>query len=110
MARLVCVLIVAIATCGCVSTFDNVSSRHAIINDVTVRDPYLADYCVQAVDGEPVQRVSSPVATMVPLAIAEPGEHTLTIGKSHVTAYFESGKSYRIKKENDALSVVEKAD
>jgi hypothetical protein len=110
MSKIAIAGIVGMALCGCVSSPANFGARHAIIDDVTDKSPYISGYCVVAVDGKPPQRAKSPTVTTIPMVMVEHGEHTITIGETTVTANFEAGKGYRIKSENGDLSVVEKVD
>ena len=105
-------IILAIA-CGCASSAARHFVRHALVDDVTARPPLLADYCVVAVDGKPVNRLSCPY---IPVAELEPGIHTLTLRlaeaegrQSTVTADFQAGKNYHVKSEDGSLSIVEAA-
>jgi hypothetical protein len=75
-------------------------------------------YEVTAVDGKPVERARSPICTVVPYAIIEPGVHTLSlkppswsnIKATTVSASFESGKRYRLELNNEEVTVVEDTD
>ncbi|MBC8871357.1 MAG: hypothetical protein H8E44_18175 [Planctomycetes bacterium] len=118
MFRSTVAVILVTALGGCVSSPLHSVDRHAIVDDVTSKAPYIADNCVVAVDGKPVRRARSPTVTVIPMALVEAGEHTLTLNilskdslaYSTVTATFEAGKGYRIKSENGELSVVEKIE
>ena len=106
--------IIAVAMCGCIYTAGSFGRRHAIVDDVTSDPPFVAGYCVIAVDGKPVKRCRDPFLTVIPLVDLEPGTHKLTLqladekgNQSTVSADFESGKRYRIKSEDGELSIVE---
>jgi hypothetical protein len=118
MFRITVVGILVTALCGCISARGHFGVRHAIVDDVTGKSPFVSGYCVVAVDGKPVRRAKSATVTVIPMALVESGEHTLTLNvgsgdalaESTVTATFEAGKGYRIKSENGKLSVVEKTE
>ena len=112
------IYITAITLCGCASPAPRVDRPHATVNDVAVRAPLDSGYQVVAVDGKPVKRARSSIHTVVPFALIEPGSHTLsveprsggTLKATTVSASFEAGKRYRLKLENDEVTVVEDAD
>ena len=114
--RTFAVIIIAATTCGCLASGGS-SGRRAIVDDVMGKPPFVSDYGVVAVDGEPVKRCKDPFVTVIPLVELEPGTHTLTVrladedgNKSTVTGNFEAGKSYRVKSEHGKLSIVERND
>jgi hypothetical protein len=85
----------------------------AFINDTTSKSPCCH---VIAVDGKPPERVSHPTITMLPNAVIKPGEHTITAVTEKntknektvvVTFYFESGKWYLLRYQNEQLHIVE---
>lgn len=112
--RNLAIIILAATACGCLS---GSSKRHAIVNDVTTKPPFVCDYGVVAVDGKPVTRCKDSFVTVVPMVELEPGTHTLTVRladkdgkKATVTGDFAAGKGYRIRSENGTLSIVERDD
>ena len=115
MLRITAVGIVVIVGCGCISSAGRSTARYATVDDVTANSPFSSGYCVAAVDGKSVERARSATETVIPLALVDPGEHTLSLHtrggetpvETNVTAVFEAGKRYRIKNDNGELSVVE---
>jgi hypothetical protein len=118
MCKFAVISIVAAASCGCISAPGPFGDRHAIVNDVSVKAPLDSGYRVVAVDGKPAERARSAVVTVVPFVLVQAGEHKLSLepknGESlaatDVTATFDSGKRYRIQRENGVVSVIEEAE
>lgn len=117
MVLITAVGILVMACSGCISSAGRLDARYAIVDDVTREAPFVSGSCVVAVDGKPVQRARSGVVTVIPMALVDPGEHTLSL-KSHdadlpaettVSATFEACKRYRIKHENGEVSIVEES-
>ena len=112
------IFIVGIVLGGCVATASRVHGPHATIDDVAVPATLDSGYKVVAVDGKPVERARSSIDTVVPVAIIQPGTHTLsiephfgaTLEATTVSAAFEAGKRYRLKFEDEGVTVVEDAD
>jgi hypothetical protein len=72
-------------------------------------------YRVVAVDGKAVERAQSPIDTVIPNAVIEPGAHTLSLEHhtgttATVSASFEAGKRYRLELKNDEVTVAEDSD
>jgi hypothetical protein len=117
MQRLSVLGAVTVAVLGCASlgSLTPSSTSDAVIDDVTGKPPFVAGSCITAVDGHAVDRARGHVVTYVPVAIVTPGKHTLTVKLSDgetpetttVSASFEAGKRYRIKRNNDSVIVVE---
>jgi hypothetical protein len=110
---LISIGLVVLCLCGCTALRPR--SSYAIVNDVT-NQPIDAGYRVLDVDGKPVKRTEGIITTVIPMAIVEPGTHTLKIepGKdavqvTTVSASFEAGKLYRIVPDgnNNSVTVVE---
>ena len=111
---------VTLAACACASCESSTpAAPHAVINDVAVKHTVDSGYHLVAVDGKPVERVQSDgLITYVPLAIVEPGTHTLSLEPrdgstpevTTVTTTLEAGKRYRFKRENNSVTVVEDVD
>lgn len=105
-----------VALCMCSCTALRPRSTYAIVNDITGAETIDSGYLVLAVDGKPVKRTEGIITTVIPMAIVEPGTHTLKIepGKdaaqvTTVSASFEAGKLYRIvpDRNNNSVTVVE---
>ena len=113
--RITGVGVLVTALCGCISSAGRPAAQYARVDDVTGEAPFVSGYCVVAVDGKPVQRARSAVDTVIPIALIDPGEHTLSVkirgaeppAEMTVSARFEEGKRYRLKRENGEVSVVE---
>jgi hypothetical protein len=109
---------VAVLGCAAVGSLTPSSTTHAIIDDVTGNPATVAGYRIAQVDGHDVERARSHVITYVPVAIVTPGKHTLTLEPKDgetpetatVSASFEAGKRYRIRRQSDAIVVVEDED
>lgn len=110
MAKISIVGMFLTAVCGCTSA-GHLEARYAVVDDVTDKAPL----GVVAVDGKPVQRLHDSWVTVVPMALVDPGEHTLRLkphdaespAETTVSATFEAGKRYRLNRENGEVSVVE---
>ncbi len=106
---------VAVLGCASLNSLKPISTTDAVIDDVTGRAPFIGGSCITAVDGQPVDRARGRVVTYVPVAIVRPGTHTLTVklpeGETPetmtVSASFEAGKRYRIRRETDRVAVIE---
>jgi hypothetical protein len=111
-------VMVAVLGCAAVGSLTPSSTTHAIIDDVSGRPPIIAGYCITQVDGHGVERARSHVITYVPVAIVPPGKHTLTLElkdgetptTTTVSASFVAGKRYRIRRQDDAIVVLEDED
>jgi hypothetical protein len=107
--------LIAVALCGCTSPASRARNTYALLDDVSVPQEPNYDYKVVAVDGKPVERMHGYLATYVPYAVIEPGNHTLSLDPdvlstaqaTTLSASFEAGKTYRIKRENETVTVVE---
>ena len=105
-------MLLGIAALGCTATA--VPADKAVVNDVAVPAALDSGYRITKVDGKLVERARSQFVSVVPFVLLDEGEHTLSLqaasGKSlpdtAVTATFEVGKRYRLKKDGDVVSVV----
>lgn len=85
----------------------------SIINDVAVKAPLDSGYRVAAVDGKAAKRAEG--KSMVPVVIVQPGVHTLSLEPKEpgelkevsIIAPIEGGKRYRLKHENDEVTLVD---
>ena len=103
---------IAVLLCGCVLIPPAPSSRNgALLNDLNSD----VGYDVVEVDGKPAKRASSPIHTVLPDVLLEPGEHTLTLKPKRseekpitkITVTVEAGKAYRLANDGEAVSVIE---
>ena len=108
---------IAVLCCGCSTSRQQLP--HAIVDDVSSVKPAIdSGYRVMAVDGEPVERMSSSTVTMIPNAIIPEGKHTLTLESKDdssaplttATADFEAEKHYRLEKRGKSVVVVKHTD
>jgi len=116
MRSLALLLVVGVTLCGC--SVSQTPGPHATINDVAAKPQLDSGYRLIAVDGRPVERARSALATVVPFALVEPGRRALTLeakrdpALEHVTisAELEEGKRYRFAVEGGNIVVVEDTD
>ncbi len=100
---------------GCVSGTNPFPTDRAIINDVAVRSQLDSGYRVTQVDGQAADRAQSKLVTVVPFVLVKPGERRLglqprtgeDLSPIEVTATFDAGKRYRLKRDGDVVTVVE---
>ena len=109
---LVNLLLISISAVGCAA-----HERYAYVNDVSVRSSLDLGYDVVAVDGMPVKRAAGKIATVVPVALVEPGMHTFTFQAEDpgnaavsVSATVESDKAYRLAMRDGEFALVEHTD
>jgi hypothetical protein len=104
-----------VAIAGCISGKSGGPNNSSIINDVAVKEPLDSGYRVAAVDGKDPRRAEGGhLRPMVPVVIIPPGVHTLTLEPKEpgelkevtIIAPIEGGKRYRLKHENDEVTLV----
>jgi hypothetical protein len=107
------IVVAILVAAGCIQQ----QKSRALINDVSLRQEMDSGYTVVKVDGQPVERVSGKVMTMLPCAIVAPGTHSITVRPKSssnsededvsITATFAADKSYRIASNDGQLSIIE---
>jgi hypothetical protein len=115
MIRCLTIGVALLAISGCASTKSGGARNSSIINDVAVKAPLDSGYRVAAVDGKAAKRAEGGhFTTMVPVVIIQPGVHTLSLEPKEpgelkevtITALIEGGKRYRLKHENDEVTLI----
>lgn len=116
MTRSLTIGLALVAISGCASTRSGGARNSSIINDVAVKAPLDSGYRVAAVDGQAARRAEGGhLRPMVPVVIIPPGVHTLSLEPKEpgelkeqtITAVIDGGKRYRLKHENDEVTLVD---
>jgi hypothetical protein len=100
---------------GCSTVGNLLPANRAIVNDCASKIAVESGYQIAEVDGKAAERARSNFVTVVPFVLTEPGEREFTLEARNgndaprikVKAIVAAGKRYVVKKDGEAVVIVE---